>query len=300
MKKGLILLAVLALCVCQSCDDSEPAPGYVSMETRTAFSQLFPSAKDIEWERNGEYIVVEFKEGGVEKEAWFDNQGNWLLTETDITYDRLPTAVREAFRNSEYASWRVEDVDWIERAGMEDLYVLDVESGELEADLYYSSDGILVKVIGFQFDSNSNTGGSDDTGGGSLGDLIPSQPTSSIEEFINTRYPDARIIEIDREDFGYTEVDIIYDGTLLEVLFDESGAWVRTTQELNRNEIPDVILNAVNNLINTTYAGYWIDDADWIDSPTGEWYQIELETSRGQDVCLRVETDGTVTVVNHF
>lgn len=291
MKKNLFLLATCTLFAFQSCDDDDSIPGFVSVDTRTVFEELYPGAKDVEWEQKGNYMVVEFKEGRVEKEAWFDNQGNWFLTETDIAYDQLPTAVRTAFENGEYSTWHVDDVDWIERAGMEDLYVLDVESGERDADLHYSKDGILVKVIGDNADG-SNTGSNP----GGSGDLIPTPPASSIEEFIQKKYPGARIIEIDREDFGYTDVDIIYNKMLLELLFDKEGVWVRTTQDVRVSELPRVVSDAVL----AKYPGYRIDDAEWVETPEGKWYEIELEDNRDREILLQVTADGgTITELPH-
>ena len=42
-----------------------------------------------------------------------------------------------------YADWRVDDVDKLTREGMETLYVIEVEKGESELDLFYLSTGIL-------------------------------------------------------------------------------------------------------------------------------------------------------------
>ena len=169
---------------------------------------------------------------------------------------------------------------------MADLYVLDVESGELDADLHYSADGILVKVIGDLADGSGNTG---NTGGGT-GDLIPSQPSSAIEEYIQTNYPNARIIEIDREDRGYTEVDIINEGVLLELLFDEGGAWVQTSKDVRVRELPQAVTSAIQ----ATYPGYQIDDADWVETPESEWYLVELEMRGEADLYVRVTEDGTI------
>ena len=52
------------------------------------------------------------------------------MTETEIRFDALPQAVREAFAASEYASWRVDDrVDVLYRAGdvEPEIYVIEVE-----------------------------------------------------------------------------------------------------------------------------------------------------------------------------
>ena len=43
-------------------------------------------------------------------------------------------------------------MDKLTREGMETLYVIEVEKGESELDLFYSSTGILVKTILLQKD----------------------------------------------------------------------------------------------------------------------------------------------------
>ncbi len=75
------------------------------------------------------------------------------MTETDILFTMLPEAVRTAFGATEYASapWTVDDVDKLEREGVETVYVIEAEKHEngleTEVDLYYSPDGVLVKKI---------------------------------------------------------------------------------------------------------------------------------------------------------
>ena len=201
MMKNVFLLAALSLCLFQSCDndDDGPIPSYVSAETKTAFDEKYPSAKDVEWETRNDYLVVDFKQDKVEKEAWFDNSGTWYMTETDIPFVRLPDMVKTAFQQGEYSTWKVDDVDMIERRDVETVYVLEVEQGNSEVDLYYSSDGILVKTV---LDAGGNDG---------YEDFIPFQPSSSVEAYIKEHYPSARILDIDREK-GMTEVEIL-DGT---------------------------------------------------------------------------------------
>ena len=120
--------------------------------------------------------------------------------------------------------------------------------------------------------------------------VIPSQPSSAIEEYIQTKYPNARIIEIDREDRGYTEVDIINEGVLLELLFDEGGAWVQTSQDVRVRELPQAVTSAIQ----AAYPGYQIDDADWVETPESEWYLVELEMRGEADRYVRVTVDGTI------
>ena len=51
------------------------------------------------------------------------------------------------FKNSEYGQWSLDDVDMLVREGMEPVYVLEVEQGPREMDLYYNAEGILIKVV---------------------------------------------------------------------------------------------------------------------------------------------------------
>ena len=127
MMKNVFLLAALSLCLFQSCDndDNEPVPGYVSAETKAAFDEKYPAAKDVEWETRNDYLIVDFKQDKVEKEAWFDNSGTWYMTETDIPFAQLPDAVKTAFQQGEYSTWKVDDVDMIERRDVETVYVIE-------------------------------------------------------------------------------------------------------------------------------------------------------------------------------
>ena len=104
MIKNVFLLAALSLCLFQSCDndDNEPVPGYVSAETKAAFDEKYPAAKDVEWETRNDYLIVDFKQDKVEKEAWFDNSGTWYMTETDIPFAQLPDAVKRVVHTLQF------------------------------------------------------------------------------------------------------------------------------------------------------------------------------------------------------
>ena len=252
MIKNVFLLAALSLCLFQSCDndDNEPVPGYVSAETKAAFDEKYPAAKDVEWETRNDYL---------------------------IPFAQLPDAVKTAFQQGEYSTWKVDDVDMIERRDVETVYVIETEQGNSEVDLYYSPDGILVKTV---LDAGGNDG---------YEDFIPSQPSSSVDAYVKEHYPSARILDIDREK-GVTEVEIL-DGTVCrELLFDDGGAWMQTKTELRITALPDAVMAAIKA---SQYATYRIDDADFIETLTGEWYLVELESGK-QEVKLRIDATGKI------
>lgn len=120
-------------------------------------------------------------------------------------------------------------------------------------------------------------------------DFIPSQPSSSVDAYVKEHYPSARILDIDREK-GVTEVEIL-DGTVCrELLFDDGGAWMQTKTELRITALPDAVMAAIKA---SQYATYRIDDADFIETLTGEWYLVELESGK-QEVKLRIDATGKI------
>ena len=78
MIKNVFLLAALSLCLFQSCDndDNEPVPGYVSAETKAAFDEKYPAAKDVEWETRNDYLIVDFKQDKVDLKSASNLNGN--------------------------------------------------------------------------------------------------------------------------------------------------------------------------------------------------------------------------------
>lgn len=260
----------------QSCDDDDDNIK-VPAELQNALYNKYPTAQWVEWETEGSYYVADFYYNNWEAEAWFTRDGIWQMTETDLPFNDLPSAVRNAFQNSTYAQWRVDDVDMLERTGLEVFYVIEVESGNMETYLHYSQDGILLKEL---------------TDGGGNSYWPPVQPDNSVmnsvRDFINEHYADARIIETDQEQ-GNIEVDIIHENRNKDVTFDTQGNWLSTSWDLFYNELPQAVSQAVQ----TAYPGYRLDDADYVETPAGSYYLVELENG-GPDIYVRVTENGEI------
>lgn len=127
-----------------SCKDSSYTP---PKNVVSAFKAKYPSAKRVEWEVKNTYQVAEFHIDFTEIEAWFDNNGQWVMTESDVKFSSLPVVIRNSFKSGEYGKWEVEDVDKLERAGMETIYIIEAELGEQEVALHYLENGTLVKTL---------------------------------------------------------------------------------------------------------------------------------------------------------
>ena len=137
------VVAALGLFACDNYD----AP----TSLRNAFSDKYPTAVDVEWERKRGYAVAEFTlPGQGECEAWYTKGGEWVMTKYDIKYGDLPQAVRMAFETSYGAQTPVDDVERLERNTGETIYFIEatvVVNGFL-TDIYldYSPDGTLLRT----------------------------------------------------------------------------------------------------------------------------------------------------------
>lgn len=116
MKTKAFIMATLVCSsfVFMSCDDDDDKFTPESIVTK-AFDTKYPDAQRVSWENEAGYVKAEFYTGSYEAEAWFDPQGNWMLTETDLPYKALPQTVKNSFEASLYAKWKIDDVDMLER-----------------------------------------------------------------------------------------------------------------------------------------------------------------------------------------
>lgn len=270
-------LSVLALAMCgmlafTSCDDDDN--NYLPDQTITkAFDEKYPDAGKVEWETKGGYEVAEFHVSGNETEAWFDNKGNWVMTKTEINFGLLPEAVRKSLKSSEYKDWKSTDFDKLERSNAATVYVIEVEQGEQEFDLYYTEDGILLKAV--PDDDNDN--------------FQPTVVPQAITDAINEMYPGATVLEFDSEKTGF-EVDILHNNIYKDVYFNTGNEWLYTEWDIKEVNLPAIIMNAYKA---SDYKDYRIDDIDVIENPTGISYVLELEKAN-DEVKMTISSEGKI------
>lgn len=277
-----------AMCtfVMTSCsDDDNDGNVNVPNAVETAFNQKYDGVTRVSWESgNGGYLVGGFNKDGRDYDAWFTNTGEWVMTEVDHARDTrsLPQAVIDGYGASKYAQdgWRIDDIDEIQRPGYETIYKIEVEkAGQPDYDLYFDAYGTLFREVADN-DDDRNEG------------LIHNNRPDGLQAFIDAEYPGAKVLDFEREDFGY-EMDIRHEGKSKEVLFDADMNWMATVTDSSR-DIPANIISAVRN----EYPRFEIDDCDYVETAKGEkFYLIELDDV---DINLMVTLDGAVTVTPDF
>lgn len=196
-----------------------------------------------------------------------------------MPYSAIPQAVRTSFESSEYATWQKDnEVERIERAGTEKevIYIIEVESAQdIDMDLHYSADGILIKAV-------------NDDGNGNNESLLPDAPSNmvtAVTELIQKNYPNARIIEIEQEK-GMIEVDIIHENQSKEVLLSTNYEWISTSWDVY--VLPVKVTDAIKA---SQYSDYVVDDAEYFETPAGNYYWIELEQGE-KEVKVKINEDG--------
>lgn len=289
--------ALMTSCTEDNNPQSDPIPENIPEAVILEFNAKYPNATNVSWSTQDTYAVAHFylastRAGGHEPNntAWFNMKGHWNMTETKISYQQLPDAVKAAFEASPYASWQIDnEIDKLQRNdNNETLYIIEARQREgnveTEVDLYYTEEGILVKeIIDAETDNDYH-------------EYLPQQPEGDIQTWLDQNFSDARIVDYDRESNG-TEVEIIADGLKHEILFDNQQQWVYTKTEYGRRSLDKIPADILNHLRTSPY--YTNDNA--IDDVTkyttrdnGVYYCFELETGYDDDREVYVNETGII------
>ncbi len=143
MKKILMIAAIALLAVsCEKYDDGRP-----EKSVRNEFNSMYADAKDVEWDRDGTWWKVSFETGTrpnrIEHEAWYDDAGNWIMTETDMLLSSVPQVIKDYLAADEvYGNAAISDNDvefWQKPEG--DFYRFDLRLDGREVEVDVTEDG---------------------------------------------------------------------------------------------------------------------------------------------------------------
>lgn len=146
--------------------------------------------------------------------------------------------------------------------------------------MYYSEDGVLVKEI---LDANQNP---------DYTDLLPTQPANDVYSWVESKYPGARIVDVEFEDGG-VEVEFIFENIKHDALLTAGYEWIYTKKDYNKNS--SVLPEAAKSHITTTYPNYYIDDIEYYETNSkGNFYSVEIEGRNDNDIELYFDENGNV------
>lgn len=140
------LFAVALTVVLSACDNDDDNKVKVPESVSQSLQTKYPAATHVEWEVKGDYYVADCRMDGKEMDVWFDKQTEWVLTEIALVWNDLPAAVQTTFSAGEYASWKKDEYCLLEYALQPIQYVIEVEQGSTEIQLFYSESGELMQT----------------------------------------------------------------------------------------------------------------------------------------------------------
>ncbi len=265
----MVALSFFVACHDDDHEDKEYAPG---KSVVAAFEAKFPNAVAASWEKKGEYEKVEFRQNGQEADAWFDQAGQWMMTETDILFTNLPTEVKEGFNESMYNSWKVDNADVWERLNMPTVYRLEIEKGNEEMVVYFNGKGELVREV----NENAST--------------LP----VTVSSFITQQYPKALVVNVDRLRDGMLEVGILDDSLVKEILFDQNDDWMKTFWPVLEADVPQVVLDVLKG---EAYNSFSIANVQYIEYASGrDVYHFVLQKEHFMDMSVEIDPQGNLVL----
>jgi hypothetical protein len=141
MKKLIIVLIVSTIAI-TGFGQNKNIPDAVSNH----FKSTYPNAQDTDWDReNDSTYSVEFKSDGKKWEAYYAADNSWIRTERDVSKNDVPQAVWDALSKSEYAAWKIDDIEEHQTPQHPSVYEVEVEKDGQEVYLNFLPDGTMVK-----------------------------------------------------------------------------------------------------------------------------------------------------------
>lgn len=119
-------------------------------------------------------------------------------------------------------------------------------------------------------------------------DVATINAPAAVQDAFNQRYPNTSIEGWEGE-IGLFKAEFRNGTQEAEAWFKPDGTWVRTETDVPVNDLPQT----VRDFVAANYPGYRIDDADYLESPEGNFYELELEKNGSPDVYLQIRADGT-------
>lgn len=146
MKKVMMIAAtvaaVLAIVSCEKFENRRP-----QSHVTKSLTEFTPEAFNIEWEWEGRYWEVSYMTGTrpniTEHEAWYDKDGNWIRTKTELLLKNVPQQIKDYLSaDPVYGTSSLSDneVDYIQTP-TGDFYRFDIRYNGREVEIDVTTDG---------------------------------------------------------------------------------------------------------------------------------------------------------------
>lgn len=139
--KKIFFVAMALVCAYATSFAQSKTPTAVT----TAFNQKFPNASKLKWDKeNAHEYEASFELKGEKLSANFSDKGEWLETESPISFNQLPEKVQSAF-NSAHNGATVKAIAKIETSKGITKFEVEFKQGAKTVELFYTADGEEIK-----------------------------------------------------------------------------------------------------------------------------------------------------------
>jgi uncharacterized membrane protein YkoI len=139
--KKIIFVAMASICAYATSFAQSKTPNAVT----TKFNQKFPNASNVKWDKeNAHEYEASFVWKGEKHSANFNDTGEWLETESPITFNQLPEKVQTAF-NGSHKGTTIKAVAKIETSKGQNQYEVEIKQGLKTVEFFYDANGSVIK-----------------------------------------------------------------------------------------------------------------------------------------------------------
>ena len=108
------------------------------------------------------------------------------------------------------------------------------------------------------------------------------QTPSAVTSSFNAKFPNAQKVKWDKENAEEWEAEFKLNGSEYSANFKADGSWLETEHKIKKSSIPGPVKAAVDK----EFPGFKIDEAEFIETPEGTFYEFEIEKGKQEKEVL--------------
>lgn len=199
----------------------------LNSEVLKSFDIKFPNAENIVWSTDGSYYVADFTEFSSVVNAWFKQEGEWVLSKSSLTSSELNKEVLNAFLNSTYSGNEVININKLERKDLGIIYMIETDNSTQNVNVYYTEKGDFIKIVK------------------SYSKYVdrPLEISEEIENIVASRFASAEILDVWDDSLG-PKIGLMENNTYKVAALDSRYNWISTIWPVNENAVPDLVMDS--------------------------------------------------------
>ena len=98
----------------------------------------------IEIDQEKGLLKIEIIDGRIKKDVVFNHQNVWVVTTWEVRQNEVPANVMNVLKTSAYANYRIDDIDYEERADGTNVYIFEMEQGNKEVYITINANNLEI------------------------------------------------------------------------------------------------------------------------------------------------------------